>query len=187
MSRIGKTPITIPNGVDLKIEGNLLTVKGPKGELSHEIPVELQLVRDNGVLRVERTSSDRFQRSQHGLQRTLIANMVTGVSDGFQKTLEIVGVGYRATQEDKEVVLQIGYSHPVRLKPYEGITLEVAQDTQSKTTVIHVRGIDKQRVGQQAADIRAVRPPDAYKGKGIRYKGEVLKLKPGKRQAGGKK
>lgn len=187
MSRIGKMPITIPQGVDIKVDGTHVQVKGPKGLLTHEMPAELRLERENGTLKVERDSGDRFQRSQHGLQRTLIANMVQGVSEGFQKTLQIVGVGYRATQKGNDVELQIGYSHPVLVSPYEGITLEVAQDTGTKSTVIHVRGIDKQRVGQQAADIRSVRPPDSYKGKGIRYLGEVVKTKPGKRQAGAKK
>lgn len=187
MSRVGKKPIPIPTGVEVHIEENRIRVKGPKGELSHEVPPQLRIVREDGVLRVERTADDRFQRAQHGLQRTLIANLVQGVSQGFQKVLEIVGVGYRATMEGEALVLQIGYSHPVRVKPFETVSFEVGQDPNTKNPLIFVRGIDKQRVSQQAANIRAIRPPDAYKGKGIRYQGEQVKLKPGKRTATGKK
>ncbi|MCX7924470.1 MAG: 50S ribosomal protein L6 [Fimbriimonadales bacterium] len=188
MSRIGKQPITIPNGVNIQVDGNTVRVKGPKGELTHQLPDSIELEQQNGTLYVKRKSDDRFARSQHGLQRTLIANMVKGVSDGFEKTLEIVGVGYRAQMEGKTLVLQVGYSHPVRIEPFPGITLAVEQDPQTRATLIQVRGIDKQLVGQQAANIRAVRPPDAYKGKGLRYRGEVVRLKPGKQQAGkGKK
>ncbi len=188
MSRIGKQPIKIPSGVDIQIEGTSLRVKGPKGELTHQIPDSLELIREDGMLYVKRKSDDRFARSQHGLQRTLIANMVQGVSQGFEKILEVVGVGYRAQMEGSTLVLQAGYSHPVRVKPNPGITIMVEQDQATRATLIKVQGIDKQRVGQQAADIRAVRPPDAYKGKGLRYRGEVIRLKPGKQQAGkGKK
>ncbi len=187
MSRIGKKPIPLPKGVEVKVEGNLVRVKGPKGELTHTLPENVKLVQENGHLLVQRTSDDRFARSQHGLQRTLIANMVQGVSEGFEKTLELIGVGYRAQMEGKDLVLQVGYSRPVRITPHEGITLAVEQDPQTRTTLIVVRGIDKQRVGQQAADIRAVRPPDPYKGKGLRYRGEQIRLKPGKQQVGKKK
>lgn len=188
MSRIGKQPIPIPNGVDIQIDGSTIRVKGPKGELTHQIPKEIQVERQNGALLVKRVNDDRFARAQHGLQRTLIANMVKGVSEGYEKTLEIVGVGYRAQMEGKTLVLQVGYSHPVRIEPFPGITLAVEQDPQTRATLIQVRGIDKQLVGQQAANIRAVRPPDSYKGKGLRYRGEVVRLKPGKQQAGkGKK
>jgi large subunit ribosomal protein L6 len=188
MSRIGKQPIPIPKGVDIQIEGNLVRIKGPKGELTHQLPDAIKLQRENGTLYVKRENDERFARSQHGLQRTLIANMVKGVSEGFEKTLEIVGVGYRAQMEGKTLVLQVGYSHPVRIEPFPGITLAVEQDPQTRATLIQVRGIDKQLVGQQAANIRAVRPPDPYKGKGLRYRGEVVRLKPGKQQAGkGKK
>lgn len=188
MSRIGKQPIPIPNGVDIQVDGNTVRVKGPKGELTHQLPDEIQLERENGTLYVKRKNDERFARSQHGLQRTLIANMVKGVSEGFEKTLEIFGVGYRAQMEGNTLVLQVGYSHPVRVEPFPGITLAVEQDQQTRATLIKVRGIDKQLVGQQAANIRAVRPPDAYKGKGLRYQGETLRLKPGKQQAGkGKK
>lgn len=188
MSRIGKQPIPIPNGVDIQIEGSTVRIKGPKGELAHQIPKEIQVERQDGTLLVKRVSDERFARAQHGLQRTLIANMVKGVSEGFEKTLEIVGVGYRAQMEGNTLVLQVGYSHPVRVEPFPGITLAVEQDPQTRATLIQVRGIDKQLVGQQAANIRAVRPPDSYKGKGLRYRGEVVRLKPGKQQAGkGKK
>ncbi len=188
MSRIGKQPIPIPNGVDIQVDGNTVRVKGPKGELTHQLPEEIKLERENGTLYVKRKNDERFARSQHGLQRTLIANMVKGVSEGFEKTLEIVGVGYRAQMEGSTLVLQVGYSHPVRVEPFPGITLAVEQDPQTRATLIKVRGTDKQLVGQQAANIRAVRPPDPYKGKGLRYQGETLRLKPGKQQAGkGKK
>jgi large subunit ribosomal protein L6 len=188
MSRIGKQPIPLPKGVEIQIDGNRVKVKGPKGELTHELPDAIQLQRENGTLHVVRASDERFARAQHGLQRTLIANMVKGVSEGFEKTIELVGVGYRAQMEGKTLVLQVGYSHPVRVEPFEGITLSVEQDPQTRATLIVVRGIDKQLVGQQAANIRAVRPPDSYKGKGLRYRGEVVRLKPGKQQAGkGKK
>lgn len=188
MSRIGKQPIPIPKGVEVQVEGNTVRVKGPKGELTHQLPNVIQLERVDGTLLVKRTSDERFARAQHGLQRTLIANMVKGVSEGFEKTLELVGVGYRAQMEGKTLVLQVGYSHPVRVEPLPGITLAVEQDPQTRATLIKVRGIDKQLVGQQAANIRAVRPPDPYKGKGLRYQGEVVRLKPGKQQAGkGKK
>ncbi len=188
MSRIGKQPITIPKGVEVQIQGTQVRVKGPKGELSHQIPDVLEVVQENGTLHVKRKVEDRFARAQHGLQRTLIANMVHGVSEGYEKTLEIVGVGYRAQMEGNTLVLQVGYSVPVRVQPYPGITLAVEQDQATRATLIKVRGIDKQKVGQQAADIRAVRPPDPYKGKGLRYRGEVVRLKPGKQQAGkGKK
>ncbi|MFN4033927.1 MAG: 50S ribosomal protein L6 [Fimbriimonadales bacterium] len=188
MSRIGKQPIPLPNGVDVKVEGNTVRIKGSKGELTHQLPDAIQLERENGALHVKRANDERFARAQHGLQRTLIANMVKGVSEGFEKTIEIVGVGYRAQMDGATLVLQIGYSHPVRIEPFPGITLAVEQDPQTRATLIQVRGIDKQLVGQQAANIRAVRPPDPYKGKGLRYRGEVVRLKPGKQQAGkGKK
>lgn len=184
MSRVGKRPIPIPKGVEVKIVGNQITVKGPKGELSHQLPDSVQIVQEDGQLLVQRRSDDRFARAQHGLQRTLIANMVQGVSEGFEKTLVLVGVGYRAQMEGNELLLQVGYSHPVRVQPYQGISFAVEQDPQTRSLLIRVRGIDKQRVGQQAADIRAIRPPDSYKGKGLRYLGEQLRLKPGKQQAG---
>ncbi len=184
MSRVGKRPIPIPKGVEVQIEGTRITVKGPKGELSHQLPDILRVFQEDGQLRVERTSNDRFARSQHGLQRTLIANMVQGVSEGFEKTLVLVGVGYRAQVEGKDLVLQVGYSHPVRVQPFPGISFAVEQDPQTRNLLIRVRGIDKQLVGQQAANIRAIRPPDPYKGKGLRYLNEQLRLKPGKQQAG---
>jgi large subunit ribosomal protein L6 len=184
MSRVGKQPIPIPKGVEVRIEGTRITVKGPKGELSHQLPDVLRIVQEDGQIRVERTSNDRFARAQHGLQRTLVANMVKGVSEGFEKTLVLVGVGYRAQVEGKDLVLQVGYSRPVRVQPFPGISFAVEQDQQTRNLLIRVRGIDKQLVGQQAANIRAIRPPDSYKGKGLRYLNEQLRLKPGKQQAG---
>ncbi len=184
MSRVGKQPIPIPKGVEVRIEGNQVTVKGPKGELSHHLPEVVRVVQEDGQLRIERVKDDRFARAQHGLQRTLIANMVHGVSEGFEKTLVLVGVGYRAQVEGRDLVLQVGYSHPVRVQPYPGVSFAVEQDPQTRNLLIRVRGIDKQVVGQQAADIRAIRPPDTYKGKGLRYLNEQLRLKPGKQQAG---
>jgi large subunit ribosomal protein L6 len=192
MSRIGLKPIALPEGVTVEVlSGNLVRVKGPKGELSQSIHPSLRVVQENGFVRVERprdeeVSSPRLAalyRSQHGLARTLIQNMVEGVSKGFEKVLEIQGVGYRASLEGKTLVLNIGFSHPVRIDPPAGIEFQLSQDERTRAPLIVVRGIDKQQVGQVAADIRKVRPPDSYKGKGIRYRGEVVKLKQGKRAA----
>ena len=176
MSRIGKVPVTIPAGVEVKIdEDNLVTVKGPKGELSERISPLISVSIDEGVLYVKRGNDLKESRSMHGLSRTLIGNMVTGVSDGFERKLEIVGVGYKADKQGKKLVLNLGYSHPIEMPDPEGITTE----TPSATEII-VKGISKAVVGNYAAIIRAWRPPEPYKGKGIRYSGEKIRRKEGK-------
>ena len=176
MSRIGQQPITIPSGVDVTIDGARVAVKGPKGELEHTLVGGVSISRSDDVLNVERVDDSRSNRSLHGLQRSLIANMVTGVSDGFVKELEIVGVGYRAqAQGPEKIEIAVGYSHPVYVQAPAGVTFEVPQPTR-----IVVRGFDKQLVGQVAADIRKLRKPEPYKGKGIRYAGERVQRKAGK-------
>ncbi len=175
MSRIGRTPIPIPQGVSLEVAPGEVRVKGPKGELRVPVDPDLKVVVEEGVARVERPSDARRHRALHGLTRTLIANAVVGVTQGYSKELEIKGIGYRAKMSGRTLELSVGFSHPVHFEPPEGITLEVPEPTK-----IRVSGIDKQKVGQVAANIRAIRPPDAYKGKGIRYAGEVVRLKPGK-------
>ena len=181
MSRIGRMPITVPADVDVKIgEGNVVTVKGPKGELTQSLRPEMIITMENGHIHVARPSEDKLHRSLHGLTRSLINDMVVGVTKGFQKELEINGVGYRASKEGNKLVMNLGYSHLVTVEEIDGITLEVP--AQNKV-VIH--GIDKQKVGQFAANVRAKRPPEPYKGKGIKYANEVIRHKEGK--AGGKK
>jgi len=176
MSRIGMQPISIPTGVDVKIDGARVAVKGPKGELEHTIVGGVSVSRTDDVLNVERVDDTRENRSLHGLQRSLIANMVTGVSEGFAKELEIVGVGYRAqAQGPEKIEIAVGFSHPVHVQAPAGVTFEVPQPTR-----IVVRGFDKQLVGQVAADIRKLRKPEPYKGKGIRYAGERVQRKAGK-------
>ena len=176
MSRIGKAPITVPSGVDVAISGRTITVKGPKGELSRELPEEISVSLDDGVLNVTRANEERRSRALHGLVRSLVANMVTGVSEGFRKELDIVGVGYRAAAKGStELELSLGFSHPVLVTAPEGIEFSVPQPTR-----IEVLGIDKQLVGQVAADIRAWRKPEPYKGKGIRYSDEHVRRKAGK-------
>jgi len=175
VSRIGKMPVVVPSGVEVKIDGSTVTVKGPKGELTETYYEDMKIsMSDEGVV-VERPSDEREYRSLHGLTRSLIANMVTGVSEGYEKSLEIVGVGYRAVLKGKDLEMQLGYSHPVLVKAEEGITFEVPAATK-----VIVRGIDKQRVGQVAAEIRDWRKPEPYKGKGIRYQGEHVRRKVGK-------
>lgn len=182
MSRIGNAPITVPGGVEVAILDDLVRVKGPKGELSQRIVGAIEIERADGELRVKRTSDAKYHRSLHGLTRTLISNMITGVTDGFRKNLEIAGVGYRAALEGRVLVLSVGYSHPVRMEPPEGITFVVESPTR-----LSVQGFDKQVVGEQAAKIRAVRPPEPYKGKGIRYADETIRRKAGKAgKAGGR-
>ncbi len=176
MSRIGRAPITIPAGVDVTITGTNVAVKGPKGALERDIHPNMQVSIEDGVMTVSRPNDSGPNRSLHGLTRTLIANMVTGVTAGFQKKLEIQGVGYRASKKGDDLEILVGYSHPVVVSPPEHIEFDVPVPTQ-----ILVRGIDKQRVGQVAADIRAIRRPEPYKGKGIRYEGEVVRRKVGKR------
>ena len=176
MSRIGNAPVAVPSGVDITVAGQTVTVKGPKGELSQVVP-ELITVRQEGdEVLVERSSDDRESRSLHGLMRSLVANMVTGVTDGYVKNLEIQGVGYRATAKgDRTLELALGFSHPVTVEAPEGVTFNVPQPTQ-----IEVHGIDKQLVGQVAANIRRWREPEPYKGKGVRYAGEHVRRKVGK-------
>lgn len=179
MSRIGKKPIPVPPGVEVKIEGNKVTVKGPKGTLEKELHPDMiirELEQDGQkTIVVERPSDSKFHKSLHGLTRTLIANMVEGVTQGFQKELEIHGVGYRATAKGRDIELALGFSHPVLVKCPEGIEFEIVTPTR-----IRVKGIDKQQVGQMAAKIRALRKPEPYKGKGIRYAGEQVRRKAGK-------
>ncbi len=176
MSRIGKSPIAVPSGVNVAVDERRVTVTGPKGTLSRDIPGAIELRQEDGTLYVERPDDARQNRSLHGLTRTLVNNMVVGVTDGFSKDLEIVGVGYRATpQGDRLIELALGFSHPVRVEAPEGITFEVPAPTR-----VIVRGIDKEKVGQVAADIRAIRKPEPYKGKGVRYAGERVQRKAGK-------
>jgi large subunit ribosomal protein L6 len=185
MSRIGLRPIPVPSGVTVSVDEstNVVTVKGPKGELTQPISRLLTLKQEDGVATLERPNNLREARSQHGLARTLIANMVEGVTKGHAKQLDIIGVGYRAQMEGRNLLLNMGYSHPVRMEAPAGITFEIKADERARTQSIVVSGIDKALVGQMAADIRKVRKPEPYKGKGIRYRGEVIKLKAGKRAA----
>jgi large subunit ribosomal protein L6 len=176
MSRIGRKPITVPDGVDIDVGSGVVKVKGPRGELSQAVSREMAIEQENGTLTVARPTDRGEHRALHGLTRSLIANMVEGVTEGFEKRLEIQGVGYRARLQGKALELSVGYSHPVSLTAPDGIEFEVPQPTQ-----IVVRGIDKQLVGEIAARIRRVRPPEPYKGKGIRYAGEQVRRKVGKR------
>ncbi len=175
MSRVGKMPIDIPSGVTVNIAGETVTVKGPKGELSRYLPTEMLIKQEGNILTVTRPSESKKHRSYHGLTRSLLANMVEGVSRGFEKTLEIVGVGYRAEKTGEKLMLRMGFSHTVEVTPLPGVTFSMEGNNRIK-----VSGINKEDVGEMAAKIRAIRPPDAYKGKGIRYAGEVVHLKPGK-------
>ncbi len=186
MSRIGKMPIAVPKTVTVDVGDGTVRVKGPKGELARQFPRQISVVTDDGTLRVERSSDEPAQRSLHGLTRSLIANMVTGVTDGYTKTLEIHGVGYRAAMQGPNLNIQVGYSHPVEVIPKPGIQFEVGQETNTRTPFVRIHGIDKEAVGQQAAEIRSVRPPEPYKGKGIRYQGEQIRRKAGKSAKGGK-
>ena len=176
MSRIGKMPVTVPSGVDVAIDGQLVTVKGPKGTLSHRVATPITVVKsDDGSVAVSRPDDERESRALHGLSRTLIANMVTGVTSGYTKTLEIVGTGYRVTARGSDLEFALGFSHPVLVSAPEGITFRVEAPTR-----FAVEGIDKQKVGEVAANIRKLRKPDPYKGKGVRYQGEVIRRKAGK-------
>jgi large subunit ribosomal protein L6 len=176
VSRIGRLPVEIPENVQVNIQGSHVRVKGPKGELARTFPAAMSISLEDGTVVVRRPSDERQHRALHGMTRALINNMVVGVSQGFEKVLEIRGVGYRAELKGKTLVLNVGYSHLVEIEPPEGVTFEV--DT--KTRQIKVKGIDKELVGQVAANIRKVRPPEPYKGKGIRYLGEVVRRKAGK-------
>ncbi|UKO98896.1 50S ribosomal protein L6 [Nostoc sp. UHCC 0870] len=182
MSRIGKRPITIPAKVQVTIDGSNVVVKGPKGELSRNLPANVIVSQEGEILQVTRKDESRTSRQMHGLSRTLVANMVEGVSQGFQQRLEIQGVGYRAQVQGRNLVLNMGFSHQVQIVPPEGIQFAV----ENNTNVI-VSGYDKEIVGNTAAKVRAVRPPEPYKGKGIRYAGEVVRRKAGKTGKGGKK
>src|SRR3990170_706732 len=175
MSRVGKVSVTVPSGVEVRIDGPRVTVKGPKGELSRDLQPDMKLSLSDGVVTVERPSDHPRHRSAHGLTRTLIHNMVVGVSEGFAKTLELQGVGYRAQMQGSSLVLAVGFSKPVEVAPPPGIEFEV-----EGTSRVIVKGISKEAVGQAAADVRKVRPPEPYKGKGIRYQGEYVRRKAGK-------
>mgnify|MGYP003801225835 CR=1 FL=1 len=181
MSRIGKMPVSIPAGVEIKNENNLITVKGPKGQLSRQFSTELGIEVKDGSIEVTRPSDDKRHRSLHGLTRTLINNMVVGVTEGYSKTLEIEGVGYRAAKSGNKVTLNLGFSHPVVLEETDAIKIEVPQPNK-----LIISGIDKQAVGQFAAEVREKRPPEPYKGKGIRYAGEHIIRKEGKAGKGKK-
>jgi len=176
MSRIGRLPIVIPNDVEVTLEDFTVRVKGPKGELHYTYPSSMEVAYKEGVIEVNRPSDERRHRSLHGMTRALINNMVVGVSSGFERILEVNGVGYRAEIQDNDLVLYVGYSHPVPIKPPEGISF----DTDMRLRQIKVMGCDKQLVGQVAADIRKVRPPEPYKGKGIKYLEEKIRRKAGK-------
>jgi len=176
MSRIGRAPITVPAGVEVKVDANNhITVKGPKGTLERDLVPQIKVEVAEGVINVTRPNDEKQNRSLHGLTRTLVANMVTGVTEGYKKTLEVNGVGYRCAKEGKKLVMNIGYSHPVNVEEIDGIVIEVP----NPNTVV-INGIDKQKVGQFAADVRAKRPPEPYKGKGIKYSDEVVRRKEGK-------
>lgn len=175
MSRVGKMPIPLPEGVEVRVDGRRVTVKGARGELSREIDPDMRIEQQDGQLLVTRPSESRRHRAMHGLTRSLIANMVTGVSEGFSKALEMQGVGYRAQMQGQDLQLAVGFSHPVLVSPPEGIQFEV-----EGTSRIIVKGSSNEQVGQVAADIRKVRPPEPYKGKGIRYAGEYVRRKAGK-------
>ncbi len=175
MSRIGRMPIAVPAGVDVKIDGSTVTVKGPKGTLTRTVSSNITVTLDNGVITVTRPNDLKENRSLHGLTRTLIANMVQGVNEGFKKELEINGIGYRAAKQGKDLVLNIGYSHDVIMPEKDGITVEVPAPNK-----IIISGPDKQKVGQFAAEVRGKRPPEPYKGKGIKYVDEVIRRKEGK-------
>ncbi|NGP58614.1 50S ribosomal protein L6 [Paenibacillus thiaminolyticus] len=180
MSRIGRKPITVPGGVTVTLDNSVITIKGPKGSLSRELHKDMKVSVEENVIHVERPSDNKLHRSLHGTTRSVISNMVNGVTEGFSKTLELVGVGYRANKTGNKLVLNVGYSHPVEITPEEGIEFELPAQTK-----IIVKGIDKERVGEYAAKIRSVREPEPYKGKGIKYEGERILRKEGK--AGKKK
>ncbi|MBE6765123.1 MAG: 50S ribosomal protein L6 [Ruminococcaceae bacterium] len=182
MSRIGRKPIAIPAGVEVKVAENVVTVKGPKGELCQNIHPNMKVDVDGAVVTVTRPDDTKINRSLHGLSRTLIANMVEGVSNGFKKELDVIGIGYRAAKEGKNLVMNLGFSHQVIMPEIDGISIEVPGPNK-----IIISGPDKQKVGQFAAEVREKRPPEPYKGKGIRYTGEVVRKKEGKAGKGAKK
>jgi large subunit ribosomal protein L6 len=176
MSRIGRKPITVPSGVEIKVDGPVVTVKGPKGELSHTLAEPISMERaEDGTYSVVRPNDERKAKELHGLSRTLVSNMVVGVTEGYRKSLEIAGTGYRVTAKGSDLEFALGFSHPVVVTPPAGITFTV-----ERPTLFHIAGIDKQQVGEVAANIRKIRPPEPYKGKGVRYQGEVIRRKAGK-------
>lgn len=175
MSRIGRKPIEVPAGVEVKVDNNLVTVKGPKGELTQQIHPNMEVVIEGNIVKVNRPDDEKLNRSLHGMSRTLIANMVEGVSKGFSKELEVLGVGYKVQKEGKNLVMNLGYSHQVIMPEIDGISIECPGPNK-----IVISGPDKQKVGQFAAEVRGKRPPEPYKGKGIRYAGEVVRKKVGK-------
>lgn len=176
MSRIGKKPILLPDRVEVTIRGSEVTVKGPKGELSRSFHPDMEIVLEDGILEVRRPTDHRTHKAIHGLTRALLANMVTGVSEGYAKTLEIVGTGYRAEKQGEKLVMYLGYSHPIEIQPPENISFEIPRGGRG----VIVQGIDKELVGEIAARIRRQRPPEPYKGKGVRYQGEYVRRKAGK-------
>ena len=182
MSRIGRQPIPVPAGVDVQIDGNNVKVKGPKGQMERDLHRDMIIKYEEGRLLVERPTDNKLHRSLHGLTRTLLSNMVVGVTAGFQKNLELVGVGYRASKQGSKLVLAVGYSHPVEIEPEAGLEIDVPAPTK-----INIKGVDKEKVGALAAVIRAVREPEPYKGKGIKYEGEKIRRKAGKAGGKGKK
>jgi large subunit ribosomal protein L6 len=188
MSRIGKRPIPLPQGVEVKAATDgTLTVKGPKGTLTRRIHPRMIVEVEDGTLLVKRPTDQQDDRALHGLTRSLVNNMVVGVSDGYKRILEIEGVGYRAAKDGQKLILSLGFSHQVPVEPLEGVSFEVGQDTNTRRPFITISGIDKESVGQQAAVIRKLKPPEPYKGKGIRYQGEIVRRKAGKSgKAGGK-
>jgi large subunit ribosomal protein L6 len=175
MSRIGRKPIPVPSGVEINIDGQTVRVKGPKGELSHTVAEPITVEREDGVVYVSRPNDERRAKELHGLSRTLVANMVVGVTEGYRKSLEINGTGYRVQQKGADLEFALGFSHPVVVAAPNGITFTV-----ERPTLFHVSGIDKQQVGEVAANIRKIRPPEPYKGKGVKYQGEVIRRKAGK-------
>ena len=181
MSRIGKLPIPVPSGVKVEVQGSHVKVEGPKGTLERTLPSQISIKVEDGTVVCERPTDGSEHRSLHGLTRTLVANMVTGVSTGFTKNLELVGVGYRVAKQGEELVLSLGFSHPVRFKPPQGITIDVQDPTK-----FSVSGISIEDVGQVAANLRSLRPPEPYKGKGVMYRGERIRRKPGKAGKGAK-
>ena len=178
LSRIGRKPLPIPPEVEVQIEFDGVTVKGPRGTLTQKYHPEVKVSVSDGTVLVERLSERKFHHALHGLTRSLISNAIIGVTDGYSKTLELMGVGYRVQEAGDGIILNVGYSHPVEIHPGEGVTMEVEGNNR-----VHVRGIDKQKVGSLAAQVRRVRPPNAYKEKGIKYQGELLRFKPGKAAA----
>lgn len=187
MSRIGKLPIPLPAGVEVTRSNGQVVVKGPKGTLERPLAPGMEVKVEDGNVLVQRSDDLERSRALHGLTRSLVANMVKGVSEGYEKVLDIVGVGFRAEMVGKAVRMQVGYSHLVEVHPKEGITFEVGQETNTRTFFLRVKGIDKETVGQQASEIRSLKKPEPYKGKGIRYRGEAVRRKAGKSAKGGKK